>query len=194
MLDDGKEGGGGGLPPTGQGGRVTHFQDVADELRWLGWAWFLQGEWTAKALSGTGARRSSRRGLSGGHKVHLTGTRPARGSRGCLVAIDGHIHGVLTLGFWGLRSGEASRSRSSRTFLKGGTLVITAVAAMEGRGRTKRLDWLIVPAVGTGWILTSVSRASMVKGTNEARWVGGGASLSSVSVSPAVVTLGGAAC
>jgi len=33
-----------------------------------------------------------------------------------------------------------------------------------------------------------------MKRTNGARWVSGGASLSSVSVSPAVSTLGGAAC
>jgi len=46
------------------------------------------------------------------------------------------------------------------------------------------------PAAGGGWILTSVSRASMIKGTNGTRRVGGGASLSSVSVSPAALALG----
>jgi len=33
MLDDGKEGEGGGLPPARLGWRVTHFQDIPDELR-----------------------------------------------------------------------------------------------------------------------------------------------------------------
>ena len=60
-----------------------------------------------------------------------------------------------------------------------------------GRGRTTGWDWLIVPAPGAGWILASVSSASMVKRTNGARGVGGGASLMGVSVSPAVLTLGG---
>jgi len=36
MLDDGKEGKGGGLPPVVFWGRVTHFQDVPDELKGLG--------------------------------------------------------------------------------------------------------------------------------------------------------------
>ena len=71
---------------------------------------------------------------------------------------------------------------------------ITAVAAMGGRCRTTGWDWLIVPALGAGWILTSVSRASMVKRTNGSRRVGGRSSLGSVSVSPTVSTLGGAAC
>jgi len=62
---------------------------------------------------------------------------------------------------------------------------------MGGRGRTTGWDWLIVPAPGAGWILASVSRASMVKHTNGARGVGGGASLMGVSVPPAVLTLGG---
>jgi len=70
-------------------------------------------------------------------------------------------------------------------------VVVTAVAAMGGRGRTTGWDWLIVPAPGAGGILTSVSRASMMKRTDWARRVGGGASLMGVSVSPAVLTLGG---
>jgi len=36
MLDDGKEGEGGGLPPAGSGGRITHFREVPDEQRGLG--------------------------------------------------------------------------------------------------------------------------------------------------------------
>jgi len=60
-----------------------------------------------------------------------------------------------------------------------------------GRGRTTGRDWLIVPAPGAGGILTSVRCTSMVKHTNGARGVGGGASLMGVSVSPAVLTLGG---
>jgi len=35
MLDDGKEGEGGGLPPDGLGGQVTHFWDVPNKLRGL---------------------------------------------------------------------------------------------------------------------------------------------------------------
>jgi len=70
-------------------------------------------------------------------------------------------------------------------------VVVTAVAAMGGRGRATGWDWLMVSAPGAGGILTSVSRASMMKGTNGARRVGGGASLMGVSVSPTVSTLGG---
>jgi len=70
-------------------------------------------------------------------------------------------------------------------------ILVTAVAATGGRGRTTGRDWLIVPALGAGGILTSVRRTSMVKRTNGARGVGGGASLMGVSVSPAVLTLGG---
>jgi len=36
MLDEAKEGKGAGLPPSGLGGRIPHFQDVPDELRGLG--------------------------------------------------------------------------------------------------------------------------------------------------------------
>jgi len=39
--------------------------------------------------------------------------------------------------------------------------------------------------------MASVSRTSMVRRTNGARGVGGGASLMGVSVSPVVLTLGG---
>jgi len=70
-------------------------------------------------------------------------------------------------------------------------VVTTTVAAMGGQGRTTGWDWLIVPAPEAGGILTSVSRASMMKRTNGTRGVGGGASLMGVSVSPAVLTLGG---
>jgi len=70
-------------------------------------------------------------------------------------------------------------------------MVVTAVAAMGGRGRTTGWDWLIVPDPGAGGILASVSRAIMVKCTNGARGGGGGASLMGVSVSPAVLTLAG---
>jgi len=70
-------------------------------------------------------------------------------------------------------------------------VVTTAVTAMGGRGRTTGQDWLIVPAPGAGRILASMSRASMVKRTNGARGVGGGASLMGVSVSLAGLTLGG---
>jgi len=49
----------------------------------------------------------------------------------------------------------------------------------------------MVSAPGAGGILTSVSRMSMMKRTNRARQLGGGASLMGVSVSPAVSTLVG---
>jgi len=90
-------------------------------------------------------------------------------------------------------SGGARWVRSSWTFLERGSVVVTAVAAMGGRGRTTGWDWFIVPAPGAGGILTSVRRASKVKRTNGARRVGGGASLIGVSVSPTVLTLGGSA-
>ena len=110
------------------------------------------------------------------------------------MAIDGHVHGVLTLGLRGGRSGGASQSRSSRTLLEGGSMVVTAVTPMGGRGRTAGWDGFMVPAAGARGILASVSRASMVKCTNGACRVAGGGSLSSVSVSPGVLTPGGAAC
>ena len=115
------------------------------------------------------------------------------GSSGCRAAIDCQIHGVLTRqgGGWRVGSGGARRGRSSRTFSECGSVVVTAIAGMGGRGRTTGWDWRIVPAPGSGGILTSVSSASMVKRTNGARGVGGGASLMGVSVFPAILTLGG---
>jgi len=194
MLYDEKKGKGGGLPPAGLGGRVTHFRYVPDKLRRLGTGLVPLGGEDRQSLKWNQAWRACLGGLSGGYEVHLTGTRPARGSSGCLVAIDGRFHQVLTLGFWGGRSGGDSRSRSSRTLLEGGSGVITPVAAMGGRGRTTGWDSLIVPAPGAGWILTFVSRPSMVKHTNRARRVGGGASLMGVSISPTVSKPGGSAC
>ena len=84
--------------------------------------------------------------------------------------------------------------RSSWTVFERGSVVVTAVAAMGGQGPTTGWDWLIVPAPGAGWILTSVSRVSMMKRTDGACRVGGGASLMSVYVSSAISTLGGAPC
>jgi len=146
-------------------------------------------------VSSARTRGGSRWGrMPGGYEVHLNGTRPGRGSSGCWTGIDRQIHGVLT--GWGggchVGSGADRWGRSSRTFSERGSVVTTAVTAMGGRGQTTGWDWLIVPAPGAGWILASVSRASMVKRTNGARGVGGGASLIGVSVSPAVLTLGGA--
>jgi len=63
---------------------------------------------------------------------------------------------------------------------------------MGGRGRATAWDWLIVSTPGAGGILKSVSHASMVKRTNGARGVGGGASLMGVALAPTVSTLGGA--
>jgi len=146
-----------------------------------------------ETVSSARTRRGSSRGrLSGGHEVHRKGTLPRRGSSGYQAAIDHQIHGVLT--DWGrgwrVGSGGDRRGRSSQTFPEGGSVVITTVAAMGGRGRATGWDWLIVSAPGTGGILASVSRASMMKRTNGARGVDGGASLMGVSVSPAVSTLG----
>jgi len=156
-----------------------------------GRAFGLQGERTAKASNCAGARMPYRVWLPGGDQGHFRGTRPGRGSRGCWAAIHCHIHGLLTSRDWGGRSGGASRARSSWTFFECGSGVVTAVAAMGGRGRGIGWDWLIVSAPGAGGILTSVRRASMVKRTDGARWVGGRASLMSVSVSPTVLKLGG---
>ena len=131
--------------------------------------------------------------LSGGHEVHLEGTLPGRGSSGWRAAIDRQIHGVLTS--WGgglpVGSGGDMGGSLSRTFPECGSVLITAVAAIGGRGRGSRWDWLIVSAAGAGGILTSMSRASMMKHTNGARGVGGGVSLIRVSISPSVSTAGG---
>jgi len=162
--------------------------------RGRGRAWLLQGERPTQTVSSARTRGGSSWGrLSGGYKVHLKATLPGRGSSGCWTAIDRQIHGVWTCWGrgWGAGSGEARRGRSSRTFPEGGRVVITAVAAMGGRGRGTGWDWLIVSAPGTGGILTSVSRASMMKRTNGASGVGGRASLMGVTVSPTVSTLGG---
>jgi len=72
-------------------------------------------------------------------------------------------------------------------------VVITAVAEMGGRGRTTGWDGLIVPALGAGWILTSVRRGSMVMPTYGARRVGGRAAQGGLCVSPTVLALGGTA-
>ena len=134
-------------------------------------------------------------GFSSGHEVHRKGTLPGRGSSGCWAAIDDSIHGVLTRcgGGWRVGSGGDGWGRSSRTFPEGGSVVVTAVAALGGRGRAIGRDWVIVSAAGAGGILTSVSHASMMKRTNGARVVAGGASLMDVSVSPAVSRRGGSA-
>jgi len=168
-----------GTYPTGEGGR--------------GRALVLRGERTAKALDRTGARRPCWGGLSGGYEVYLTGTRPAQLSRGYLVPIDGHIHGVLTLGLLGGRSGGDIWSRGSPTPFQGGSVVIRAFAAMGGRGRATGRACLIVSAPGARGIPTSVRCASMMKQTNKESGVRGGTLLSSVSVSPAALTLGGVA-
>jgi len=62
---------------------------------------------------------------------------------------------------------------------------------MGGRGRATGWDWLIVSATGAGGILASVSRTSMVRRTNGASRVVGGASLMGVFVSPTVLALAG---
>ena len=153
-----------------------------------------RGRGPPKALGRTREGRPGRWELSGGYGVHFAGTHRARGSNGCLVAIDGHIHAVWSLRLSGGRPGGDSRLRLSQTVLECGRIVVTAFATMGGRGRTTELDWLIVATPGAGWILTSVSHASMVKPTDGARRVGIGASLSNVSISPSVSTLGIAAC
>jgi len=105
--------------------------------RGRGRARHLQGERTTKTVScARTCRGSSRWRLSGGYEVHLEGTLPRQGSSGRRAATDCPIHGVLT--DWckgmGAGSGGARRGRSSRTLPEGGSVVITAVAAMGGRG------------------------------------------------------------
>jgi len=163
-------------------------------VRSRGRARLLQGERITETVSGARTRGGS--GwvrLSGGYEVHLKGTLPGQGSCGCRAAIDCQIHGVLTSWGrgWRVDSGGDTRGRLSRTFPESGSVVITTVAAMGGRGRATGRDWLIVSAPGAGGIVTSVSPTSMMKRTNGARAVGGGGSLMGVSVSPAVSTLGG---
>ena len=162
--------------------------------RGSGRARLLQGERTTKTVSSARTPRGSSRGrLSGGHEGYIKGTLSGRGSSGCRTALDRQIHAVLTgwVGGWGTGSGGARRGRSSRTFPEGGSVVIAAVAAMGGRGRATGWASLIVSAPATGGILTSLSGASMMKCTDRARGVGGGASLMGVSISPTVSTLGG---
>jgi len=145
-------------------------------------------------VSSAGARGGTGRGrLPGSYEVHLKGTLPGWGSSGCRTAIDRQIDGVLTCWGGGRRAGSGGdrQGRSSRTFSECGSVVVTAVAATGGRGRTTGRDWLIVPAPGARGILTSVRRTSMVKRTNGARGVGGGVSLMAVSVPPAVLPLRG---
>jgi len=175
-------------------GRLFIFGTNPTSKRCRGRAWFLQGERTAKTVSSAGARGGTGWGrLLGSYEVHLKGTFPGRGSSGCWSPIDRQIHGVLTCWGGGRRAGSGGdrRRRSGRTFSECGSVVVTAVAATGGRGRTTGRDWLIVPAPGAGGILISVRRMSMVKRTNGARGVGGEASLMGVSVSPTVLTLGG---
>jgi len=151
----------------------------------------LYGEKAAKALDGARARGPCRGWSPRGYEVHLSGIHPSWGSRGCWTAIDRQIHGVLTWWDCGGRSGGANWVRSSRTLLECGSVVICAVAAMGGQGRTTGWHWLVVSALGAPGILTSLRRASLVKGTNRAHRVGGGAMLLGMSVSPAVCTRGG---
>ena len=97
-----------------------------------GRARFLQGERTTRAEGRAGAQRPCQEGSSWGYEVHLTGTRPARGSRGCLVAINGHVDRVLTQGLTGGRSGAVSRSRSRWTLLKVAVWLLLQLQQWEG--------------------------------------------------------------
>ena len=126
----------------------------------------LQWERATKALNRSGARRPCQERLSESHQVHLTETHPGWGSRGCRAAIDCHIHGVLTWLVRGGSSGGDSSERSCWTFFECGRVVVTAVAEMGGRARATECDWLIVSAPWAGGILTSVSRASLMKRTD----------------------------
>jgi len=171
---------------------IIHFRDEPDCQRGRGKGAGPLGAEDRQSLEQyQNGGRSCRGWLPRGHEVHHSGTRPGRGSRGCWATIDGHIHGLLTRQDWGGRSGGASWVRSSRTFLGSGSVVVTAGAALGGRGRTTGWDWFIVHAPGTGGILTCVSRASMMKRTNGACRVVGGASVMGVSESPAVSALEG---
>ena len=193
-IDRGGGGTGAGPFPTKEGSLIiTGTSPTVGGCR--GSAWCLQGERTSKAMNSTRTRGGSCRGeLPGGRQVHLSLTLPERGRRGCRSAIDRQIHGLLTGWCRRGRSGGDSRDRSSWTFFECGSGVVTAVTAMGGRVRATGWDWLVVSAPGAGGILTSVSRASMMKRTNGARRVCGGASLMGASVSPAVSAVGGSGC
>ena len=108
MLNKGKKiGDRGGPSPMGGGGLFISGTNLMVE-RGGGRALGLQGERTATALNCTRTQWSCWGWLPRGHEVHLSGTRPGRGSRGCCAAIDGHIHAVFTRRDWGGRSGAAS--------------------------------------------------------------------------------------
>ena len=86
---------------------------------------------------------------------------------------------------------EPVRPGQARHCLNVAVCSVQRLQQWGGRGRTTGWDWLVVSAPGAGWIMTSVSHASIVKPTNGARQVGSGASLIGVSTSPPVSTLGG---
>jgi len=116
----------------GKGGELLMCGTNPTGGRSRGRALFLREERTAKAEGRAGAQRPCRGEFPRGYEVHLTGTPPARESRGRLLPINCHIHGVLTLGLWGGRSGEDCWSRSCRTLFEGGSVVVTPVTTMGG--------------------------------------------------------------
>ena len=168
----------------------------------IGGGYWLDGPASGCRRFSIGGCRVAADRLAGGGEVHcVTGSCSGLGSRGCLVAIICHVHGVFTLdGACGPRRGEwrSLWSRrgdwSSPAFPGEGIVVAAAVGTVGGGGWAASRDWPVVAPLGGGGVLAPMRRTSMMKC---AIWAGGvflGASGRYVSVSVAVGALGIAVC
>ena len=137
-------------------------------------------------------------GLSESGEVYrIVGSCRGLGSRGCLVAIHSHIHGVLTpegacgsrrgewCGFW-LRRGDWS----SPAFPGEGIVVAAPVGEVGGGGWTTPRDGLLVSSLRAGGALAAMGPTSIMNCAIWARRVLLGASGRCVSVSIAIGALG----
>ena len=144
-----------------------------------------------------GGCRGPAGGLVGGGEVHcITGRCRGLGSRGCLLAIRHHIHGVFTLeGAWGPSSGERMSFWSRRgdwtsPAFPGEGIVVTATVGVVGGGCGAAFgQGFLMTSFGAGGVLASMGRTSMMKCAIWAGRVFLGASGSCVSESVAVSTL-----